>query len=149
MNKKNITEFVISGILLLVLFILVISAATARKAKKAVLDNIGKSGVLEEKTPLEDSSSRPKNLFQQLEDQTKGLTLTRDPFIFAPMAVSGEGDSAFRLNGIFWDKQGPVALINDNFVKKGESIDSAIVVEIKQDRVILNDGTHTFEVKLE
>lgn len=146
MNKKNIVQLIISGILLVVLLILVISAVNAKKTKRQVIDKIGKPAVSKEAQDLENP---PKSLFEELEDQARGITLTRDPFIFAPMAVSKDTNSAFHLNGILWDKQEPIALINGSFIKKGESIDSAIVVEIRQDRVILNDGTHSFEVKLE
>jgi type II secretory pathway component PulC len=52
------------------------------------------------------------------------------------------------LNGILWDRDNPQAVINGKIVKVGSKIDSKEVIEIKEDRVILSDGTKIFELKL-
>lgn len=45
-----------------------------------------------------------------------------------------------------WDKEKPLAIINDAIVKIGDKVSGNIIVDIKQDKVILNDGTNDFEL---
>ena len=47
-----------------------------------------------------------------------------------------------------WDKEKPIAIINGEIIKVGDNVGGNIVVDIKQDRVILNDGAKDFELKL-
>lgn len=55
-----------------------------------------------------------------------------------------------KLNGIIWDDKKPVAVINNDIVKSGDKLsNNIVVVEIKKDRVILNDGSKNIELKLE
>lgn len=56
--------------------------------------------------------------------------------------------SKFTLTGIVWDKNNPKAIINDNILGRGAKIGTNTIVDIKQDRVILNDGTKDFELKI-
>ncbi|MDI6758204.1 MAG: hypothetical protein QMD94_00795 [Candidatus Omnitrophota bacterium] len=53
-----------------------------------------------------------------------------------------------RLVGIIWDKKGSLAIINNDIVKIGDKIGAVTVVDIKQDRVILNDGSRNIELIL-
>lgn len=59
-------------------------------------------------------------------------------------------NGGFELNGIIFDKNKcPVAIINNNFVKKGEKIGTGKIVNITKDRVeILQDGK-TISISLE
>jgi len=52
------------------------------------------------------------------------------------------------LNGILWDDVNPKAIIGDDIVGIGDKVGSNTVVDIKEDYVILNDGTADFELKL-
>ncbi len=53
-----------------------------------------------------------------------------------------------RLTGIMGDKKDSLAIINGDIVKIGDKIGAVIVVDIKQDRVILNDGFRNIELVL-
>lgn len=53
------------------------------------------------------------------------------------------------LNGIIWNKTNPKAMIGDAIVGKGDTIGENKVIDIKPNRVILNDGTKDFELKIE
>ncbi|MDP2929661.1 MAG: hypothetical protein Q8O01_06355 [Candidatus Omnitrophota bacterium] len=53
------------------------------------------------------------------------------------------------LSGIIWNNTKPRAMIGSAIVVKGDTIGENKVVEIKQDRVILNDGAKDFELKME
>lgn len=70
----------------------------------------------------------------------------RNPFS-AVRSVSGLS-SGLQLSGIIFDEQGGYAVLNDQICHIGDTIDGKKIVDIKQDRVILNDGTKDFEVKL-
>ena len=53
------------------------------------------------------------------------------------------------LDGIIWDKNQPLAIINDTLVGLGESISGSLVKAIKRDEVILENknATHTLQFK--
>jgi len=67
----------------------------------------------------------------------------RNPFVLHVQQAL----EAIRLQGIIWDKENPTAIIGDNIVGIGDKIDSKTVVDIKQDHVILNDGTKDIELR--
>jgi len=70
----------------------------------------------------------------------------RNPFV--PKATAAARTSVPILNGIMWDEKNPKAIINDIIVQKGDKINGNTVIEIGQNRVILNDGTANFELTL-
>ena len=70
----------------------------------------------------------------------------RNPF------SSGQADSTMSdltLSGIVWNKSRPKAMIGDAIVVKGDTIGNNRVVDIQPDKVILNDGTKDFELRIE
>ncbi len=75
--------------------------------------------------------------------QTKFVSWGRNPF-----APRGSAIKNLLLNGILWDKEKPMAIINDTTVSIGDKIDGNTIIDIKEDRVILNDGTGNIELKL-
>ncbi len=52
------------------------------------------------------------------------------------------------LEGIMWDEKTPCAIINGRVVKAKDRIGDNEVVEIKKDRVILNDGKNLIEINI-
>lgn len=68
----------------------------------------------------------------------------RDPF--SPSAINRAVD--LELNGILWDKESPKAIINEDIVGIGDIVKGNIIVDIRQDTVILNDGLSDFELTL-
>lgn len=76
--------------------------------------------------------------------RTKYLSWAIDPF--SPSSAPIKGYGWLTLEGIMWSKENPEAIINDNIVKIGDQIDKNTVVDIEQDRVILNDGDNDFEL---
>lgn len=76
--------------------------------------------------------------------KTKFTSWARNPFL-----PRGSGPSAAGLTGILWDNRSPKAIIDDSIVGIGDKWGNNTVVDIKQDRVILNDGARDFELKLE
>ena len=70
----------------------------------------------------------------------------RNPFV----SPNDRGASLedIHLEGIMTDKNGFVAVIDGEVVAKGEKAGENTVVDIKNDRVILNDGKKDFELRL-
>ena len=74
-------------------------------------------------------------------------TWSRNPF--SQQKITAKTVRGLLLNGIMWDKEKPMAIINDDVAEIGSKINGNTVVAIKQDRVILYDGASNFELKLE
>ena len=89
-----------------------------------------------------------ENLFSRLQAETMNLQLKRDPFSLQPLIPSSESSTSLILTGIFWDEKTPRAIINNMIVEKGSKILGNIVVEVKEDKVILSDGSKLFELGL-
>ncbi len=74
----------------------------------------------------------------------------KNPFSVSKAAsASAVGSQGARLGGIIYDANDVCALINDELVHRGDSVDGKKVLEIHRDRVILNDGTKDIELRLE
>lgn len=144
MDKKRV-EIIISGILILV-FILVWSN-TIKVIKKRVRQRVPlPSPVSVETIPKEEKKEiytreRPK------EDKVERLVWVRCPFS-GKIYTSQEGLQDIELEGIIWDDKNPLAMINGRVIKIGDMVSGNRVVDIKKDRVILNDGTRNFEIQL-
>lgn len=78
--------------------------------------------------------------------RTNHASWGRNPFIL--QKTSSNAFKGLILGGIMWDKEKPFAIINDEIVKIGDGIGDNIVIEIKQDSVILNGGGKDFELRL-
>ncbi len=74
----------------------------------------------------------------------------RCPFsgrVYAPL--SGNVKSIdLKLTGILWEENKASALINNSIFKEGDTIGSYILVKIKKNSVIVNDGNKEIELKL-
>lgn len=80
--------------------------------------------------------------------RTNFSTWGQDPFSSGPAVSSPSTISDMILTGILWDDTAPLAMINDNPIGVGDKIGGYTVVEIHKDRVILTDGTKTYELRL-
>ena len=78
--------------------------------------------------------------------KSKYNTWGRNPFVAA--TIPGEPAGELKLGGILWDKDKPVAIINDNMAGIGDTVGAYKVVGITQDSVTLNDGTEEHILKL-
>jgi hypothetical protein len=156
MKKRDIIEISIIGVLIIVLLLAVISGTRRRRIKPPKGEP--KGTILQQETLREkgvggevsaqDYKIEDKQLFSSLEQEAKDLELIRDPF--TSTLITPIEDSSFRLylSGILWDEKDPTAIINDRIVGIGDRFGVYSVVNIKQDRVILNDGFSDFELRL-
>ncbi|MFA4842480.1 MAG: hypothetical protein WC658_01425, partial [Candidatus Omnitrophota bacterium] len=83
---------------------------------------------------------------QRVAKRTNYTSWGRNPFTLHK--TSSKAFKGLILDGIMWDKEKPMAIINGKIVKIGDNVSGNIVVYIKQDRVILNDGAKDFEVRV-
>lgn len=74
------------------------------------------------------------------------ITWGRNPF--SPVEAPVKVVTKLTLNGIMWDEERPLAIINDNVIGIGGKVGENRVVEIKRNSVILNDGISNFELNL-
>jgi len=79
--------------------------------------------------------------------RTEYETWGRNPF--APEIAPKEEIVRLTLNGILWDEAYPSAILNNSVVKIGDVVAGNTVVDIGPDKVMLNDGTDDFELRLE
>ena len=142
MDKKTI-EISATGVLVVLLLLLLSRSGVRVKSRHITPKTYAPSKLGVQEPPKE------KLLFWELDEKTKDLVVKRDPFSVAPVASLRAASHGLYLNGIAWDKEKPIAIINESILGVGDRVDSYIVVEIKQDRVILNDGTSDVELKAE
>lgn len=87
-------------------------------------------------------TNAPHRLTTRNAGKTAYSSWSRNPFL-----VPSESQESV-LSGIMDDKENQTAIINNNIVKIGDKVNGNTVVDIKQDKVILNDGVKDFELKL-
>ena len=99
-----------------------------------------------DETTLPDLLSRtlPSALRGAQRDAVGQMKLGRDPFVRG----QGSGSHGLSLSGILWDGQHPMAVINNQTMRVGESVDGYTVVAIGQDVVSVTDGTQTIQLRL-
>ncbi len=93
---------------------------------------------------LNSESYKERKIFTQLKSRQK--IISQIP------ALENQLKSPFRgmiLNGIIFNQELPMAIVNNNLLKEGDFVTGNIkVAVIKQDSVILNNGSQDFELKL-
>ena len=146
MKNKNIIQIGVSGVLVVILLLILFNGNNRKKPRKGPQNNSLSASAAP-------STKKTENigLYSRLEEETKPLEMNRDPFFKkAPEAAFvGGTPRALRLSGIALDKANPSAIINNKIVTIGMDIEGNTVVDIKEKGVILNDGKHNFELRLE
>lgn len=140
MDKKRL-EIIITAVLILVLIFAWTNSTKALK-KKVSPTNALRSAPLPIETKVYLRQEKEK-----IPDEN--LVWVRCPFsgkIYTEK--EGMGIASLKLDGIIWDKQKPMAIINGRVIEIGSRIEGNIVVDIKEDRVILNNGSNNLELKL-
>jgi len=79
-----------------------------------------------------------------IKDADKNVEWGRDPF-----HKMSDSISVLQLQGITWHEKSPKAIISNMVVGIGDRVGPNKIVDIKKDRVILNDGTNNFELTLD
>ena len=151
MNKKDKIKFAIIAVLVIVLLFAINNAGKAiRKAKKLRRKTLRSTILKEEesyKIPAEIQRDQAKGIYERLEEETKDLALQRDPFTRGRILRTKLSAPDLNLTGMLWDKQIPKVIINNEIFGVGDKVGPNTIVDIEQDRVILNDGSRDFELK--
>lgn len=148
MTKKDIIQIGITGVLLVVLLFFL---SHGRKPKKTAGAPLNKN--VSTSPAIEVQKTSGSEFYKKLEEETKSMELKRDPFTFTFARSQPDSSAAsareLRLSGIVWDHDNPSVIINNKIVAVGQEVDGNKVVDIKENRVILNDGTRNFELRIE
>ena len=138
-NKKTI-------ILIALGIVALLSLMHGVSAKPKWQKNADNQGTVSKETG---GAANPENIVGQAKrhaKRTRFRSWKRSPFI--PKATGGAAYSKLSLNGILASGKEFKAMIGDAVVGKGDKVEGNKVVDVKADRVILNDGTKNFELKL-
>jgi len=141
-DQKNIAFILI---MLPVLAFLILSNLGRKKAKRPGLQP-QPAGSLTAVNPGLKISTVPEIDSNVLEIQKKRAEIPwgRDPFL-SDIYKSGQNSSELKLKGISYRKDNVgFASINDEIVKKGDTINGYEVSEVLKDRVLLKKGNQSF-----
>ncbi|OGX08684.1 MAG: hypothetical protein A2Z88_11505 [Omnitrophica WOR_2 bacterium GWA2_47_8] len=151
MQKKETTQLIITIVLGVVLVLVLAKNLTKKKA--VPVTGAPAQGVSAGRSFQEilNDQSRPREgdgLYSKLQEENQRSEFKRDPFSKVPI-VSEDKPAVLYLKGIMQDGPNYIAIINDDIVSIGAKVGGNTVVEILKDRVILNDGTNNFELRIE
>lgn len=89
------------------------------------------------------------NLAEQLKNNRPQMEWVRDPFQFPQKPTTKKtGITGLDLTGIIYDKELPVAVINDVIVHEGDTIEGAVVKEIESNSVVLEKEGKLYTLEL-
>jgi hypothetical protein len=157
MGKKEKTQLIITGFLILALVVFVINAVKKvekhkrrlgrpQESKMAAVTGQAKEQPLDTVKP----GISGKELLLALEEESGKLIAGRDPFnAIAVIIPSKAYPHGLLLKGIAWDEKNPKAIINDVILSKGDKIGDSVIISIEPDRVILNAGAADYELRLD
>ena len=139
MQDKKVIALIVLAVLAVISLIYGVTASPKGRAKSAV--------AVERQVAIA-LSQGTKNIVstERLLKRSQFKAWKRNPFVSGQKALAM---TELTLNGIIWNKTKPKAMIGDALVVKGDTVGVNKVVDIQPDRVILNDGTKDFELKIE
>lgn len=140
MQNKKLILLAVLGVL--AIFSLIYGIFTPAKTRHPPQTKESDILQTERKVPL---AEKPI-LTPRVAKRTNYTSWGRSPFTL--QKTSFKAIKGLILDGIMCDKEKPMSIINGEIVKIGDNVSGNIVVDIKQDRVILNDGSNNFELRL-
>jgi len=135
---KNKKIFILALLVVIMLFVWIRSCSLVSKKTRL-------KGSLPKGASMETESKSLAIIKQRMRPKSQYNEWDRSPFV---LQKSKRNDSGLILGGIFWDKDKPQAIINNQIVGLGEELEGYRVIEIKKDRVILSDGANKIELRL-
>ena len=133
-NKKLITLIIVG---VAALFSLVYGITSSPR---------GKARVSSKPKTVKIAAARARKGTKRRAKRTEYTSWGRNPFTLTDTSVRMA--TRLILNGIMWEEDSPLAVINDNVMGIGSRISGNTIVEIKEDKVILNDCDSNFELRL-
>lgn len=141
MQNKEKIQFVITAVLIVVLIGLIIFRLQGKKPTPVYQAS---NPAVTVPVSLDTGVKNTGSLYAKLADEASKMDIKRDPF----SKLAGESATTLFLNGIAWDEVTPQAIINNEILEVGGSVNGNTVVEIKEDGVVLSNGKSTFELKI-
>ncbi|NQT74979.1 MAG: hypothetical protein HQ566_00490 [Candidatus Omnitrophica bacterium] len=130
LDKKQKIEVIITLIGVVFLIFLIIGNVQKLRNKRISIVRAGET--------VASSMSAPISLeVREVEESAIKEAWGRDPFFPAKAGASGAGLEGVVLNGIMWDANNPLAIINSDVVKLGDKVRDMTVIEITEANVIL------------
>ena len=78
--------------------------------------------------------------------RTRYTEWKRNPFMLADELMMGAGGLV--LNGIVWDREHPLVIINDQLLSVGDTIEEREITKITQTQVFLKEGSAEYSLDL-
>ena len=135
---KNKRIVILASLIVIMLFVWI-------RGCSLVLKKTRLKGALPQGSSLKTESKSLVIIEQKTRPKSQYNEWDRSPFV---LQKSKKYDSGLILGGIFWDKDKPQAIINNQIVGLGDELEGYKVIEIKKDHVILSDGANKIELKL-
>lgn len=131
--EKQKKEILITGILIAIFLVFLISTLTKRKSVKPAPAEMPK---------VENNRTLP--VFQKPDISVpaqKELQWGRDPFALPGQGVTIQTGGQFVLSAVVWDENRPLAVVDGEVVKIGQQINGYTVSKINKENVVLTkDG---------
>lgn len=140
MNKKTVILILLGMLAVASLIYGTTTSTRSRPGAIAEGPGVGKESAAIHKAEIVDVAKRRAK-------RTTFSSWKRKPFV--PKGKPGELASKLALNGIIVSGGEFKAIIGDSILGKGDEVEGNMVIEVRKDTVILNDGTGNFELKLE
>jgi len=139
MDKKRL-EIIITAVLALVFIIVWVNSCKSMRKKSAPTPSLSAGEI---NMPALARMNNPSV------NKAADTVISWDRCPFSGKSYSAaEGRQDLNLSGIMWSLKKPLAVINDRIVKVGDKILGSVVIEIDKEKVILNNGSTDFELKL-
>ena len=143
LNKKQKIEFAITaaGIMFLIFMLIANAAQRVHKRKKILAEINTKSAPF-----LSEAVSFGRS---KLKESAIKEGWARDPFFPGSSSVAADSNLAgLALDGILWGSDNPYAIINNDIVTVGDIVDDAMILEINEDNVIVEQDDERYILRV-
>jgi hypothetical protein len=141
MQDKKVIALIILTVLAVISLIYGATASPKSRAKNAAAP-VGQVAI----APAQGAAAKSVLSTERRAKRSQFKVWKRNPFAAGLTASTA---SELTLNGIIWNKARPKAMIGDAIVVEGDTIGENKVIDIQPNKVILNDGTKDFELRIE
>ena len=157
--KKSMIEAIVTGVLVVVLVILVLTKLTGKETPRQSAIRNRQSAIAnppaELLTRIEELKATTRQTDPKIKEKQKkraSLPWGRDPFSIAECrlqnAESAIGRPPLVCRGIVWTGREPIALMNYAIVREGETIKGYVVEQITEDKVVLTKRGKTYVLRI-
>ena len=142
-----VVVFVLIGIAVVSHFSRKTTAATGKTAKGSEIVGQESSGGKENLSSL----TSYQGIMAKSQPSKSLSGLTYDPFIslIRGNRLGSTNLSTIKLDGMLWDRDIPLAIINDSILREGDSIDGLTIERIQKNKVTMIKGDHSYVLEVQ